>query len=245
LNPQRRTTGAGRTMIRDRRRASPLRREQLPRLSGQSRHLRRSTGESAERRVLRVRCAARRPDARPDLVRGAFHDDGCARRYRRSAARAVPRHPALDTHTKVGSLSAVWGTTSPWPIRGATTSRTTSSVTSYPPSAAGWSCHQHAARRPRLQRRRLVCQFRVVYLQWATHGVALPLRRNPLRTAAGTALPNPRPRPRLHVGGRATRLNGWSGRPALLAGARFNVPGAPTGATIPRWGNGMPHRPLN
>ena len=31
----------------------------------------------------------------------------------------------------------------------------------------------------------------------------------------------------------------------LLAAARFKVPGEPTGATIPRWGNEMPHRPLN
>jgi hypothetical protein len=36
-------------------------------------------------------------------------------------------------------------------------------------------------------------------------------------------------------------------RSSLLSSgtARFNVPGALTGATIPRWGNGMPHRPLN
>ena len=38
-------------------------------------------------------------------------------------------------------------------------------------------------RRPRLPRRRLVSQFRVVYLQWAAHGVAMPLRRSPLRAA--------------------------------------------------------------
>ena len=35
----------------------------------------------------------------------------------------------------------------------------------------------------------LVC---LVYMQRAAHGVAMPLRRNPLRTGAGTALPNPR-----------------------------------------------------
>jgi len=32
----------------------------------------------------------------------------------------------------------------------------------------------------------------------------MPLRRNPLRTAAGTALPDPRSRPRIDMGRRAT-----------------------------------------
>jgi hypothetical protein len=40
-------------------------------------------------------------------------------------------------------------------------------------------------------------------------------------------------------------LNGGPWRPALLAAARLNEPYPPTGATIPRWGNEMPHRPLN
>jgi hypothetical protein len=34
-----------------------------------------------------------------------------------------------------------------------------------------------------------------VYLQRPTHGLAMPLRRSALRSAARTALPDPRPRP--------------------------------------------------
>jgi hypothetical protein len=58
--------------------------------------------------------------------------------------------------------------------------------------------------RPRLQRSRLVGQLGVVHLQWPAHGVAVLVRRSGLRTAAGAALPNPRPRLGLDVGRRTT-----------------------------------------
>ena len=51
---------------------------------------------------------------------------------------------------------------------------------------------------------RLVRQFGLVHLQWPAHGVAVLVRRSGLRTAAGAALPNPRPRLGLDVGRRTT-----------------------------------------
>jgi hypothetical protein len=56
--------------------------------------------------------------------------------------------------------------------------------------------------RPRIQRRRLVGEFGVVYLQRTAHGVAMLVRRCPLRAPAWAALSTPRPWPRLDVGRR-------------------------------------------
>ena len=59
-------------------------------------------------------------------------------------------------------------------------------------------------RRPRLHRPRLVGQLGVVHLQRPTHGVALLVRHIDLRAGARAALPNPRHRPSVDVGRRAT-----------------------------------------
>jgi hypothetical protein len=57
--------------------------------------------------------------------------------------------------------------------------------------------------RARLQRPRLVSQLGVVHLQRPTYGLALLVRKFHLRAAAGAALPNPRQRASVDVGGRA------------------------------------------
>jgi hypothetical protein len=97
------------------------------------------------------------------------------------------------------SLTVVRGTTSHWPIR-ATSSLTTTSATSYPPIADGSSYHRHAAPTATTTTTGAGRCLRLVHMQRAAHGVALPLRRNPLRTAARTALPTPRPRPSSRCG---------------------------------------------
>jgi hypothetical protein len=64
--------------------------------------------------------------------------------YMRARAAEMPARRAPDQNS-LQSSSVARGTPSLWPSH-ATSSRTTSSATSYPPSAAGWSCHPPAAR---------------------------------------------------------------------------------------------------